>query len=253
MLVDQLTLYRQRDLSADGLPCLFDPQESLLPGAPYWESMEKKAGQLAVQEPLFLALISWANESLLYLAQCTGLQGHELLEWQELTTHSMNEQLWDTEYGIYLPADLTTGDTVLSSSLAGVVPLVAAVADQDQAEAMRGILQANFLEDTHYFFPTSSVFNQSMAPNLIDAGALDPFLNWLLFFGFLRYDFDDLAIHLRNNMLELLGEYGFYRYYESERNALGNRGIGEGNCSTTAALFAHLAQVPLQHPFYHTG
>lgn len=253
MVGDQLSLYRERDVGDDGLPCLWYPTESLLPQAPYWESMEQADGRWAVQEPLFLALLTWANESLLYLLQLTKGQSVELAEWQELTVYSMNELLWDTEYGIYLPRDLTCGDTVLSGSLGGVVPLVAEIASQDQAEAMRSILQANFLEDTHYFFPTTSVFNQDMQPAGVDAGALDPVLNWLLFFGLLRYDFDDLAIHLRNNMLDLVGEYGFYRYYESERRSLGNRGIGTGRCIATASLFAHLMQAPLQHPFYRLG
>jgi len=212
--------------------------------------MEQKDGRWAVQEPIFLALLSWANESLLYLMGRTKIKTPELTEWQELTVYSMNELLWDTEYGIYLPRDYTCGDTVLSGSLGGVVPLIAEIATQDQAEAMRSILQANFLEDSHYYFPTNSIFNQNMEATAIDAGGLDPVLNWLLFFGLLRYDFDDLAIYLRNDMLNLIGEYGFYRYYESERKALGNRGIGAGNNPTTAGLFSHLIQVPLQYPLY---
>lgn len=250
MVADQLLVYKQRDELGDGLPCLFSPHESLLPRAPYWESMEQKDERWAVQEPLFLSLLTWANESLLSLMQITKIKSEELTEWQELTIYSMNEVLWDTEYGIYLPRDLTCGDTVLSGSLAGVVPLIAEIANHDQAEAMRSILQANFLEDSHYYFPSNSIFNPGMQAETIDVGGLDPVLNWLLFFGLLRYEFDDLAIHLRNNMLDLMGEYGFYRYYGSERKSLGNRGIGPGKSLTTAALFAHLMQAPLQHPFY---
>lgn len=247
---DQLRWYHQRDLNQDGLPGLFSPQESLTPGAAYWDCMHPSNGQFHVQEPLHLALLAWSNECLFDLAKRVGQDIGPLLELHELTVYSMNECLWDEEYGLYLPRDLTCYDTVLTGSIGGILPLIADIGDQEQAEAMRGILEANFFDPDHYCFPTGSIFNEETGIDQPDNGAVDPVINWLLFFGLLRYDFDDLAIHLRNDALDLIGEFGFYRYYEHKKHYLGNRGLGVGQQVITAAIFVDLMERPLQHPAY---
>lgn len=248
----QLSWYDERDLDQEGLPCLFSAKESIMPNAPYWSLMQRIDHCCEVQEPAHLAVLVWSNECLLHLSGRLGLDAKELVEQNELTVFSMNDLLWDTEYGIFLPRDRTTGHLHLTGSIGGVIPLIAEIGDQEQAEAMRIILEANFIEDDHYWFPTVSLFNEDCQVDTPDSGAVDPLINWLLYYGLMRYDFDDLSIRLRENLLHLIGEYGFYPYYEHKISLLGNRGLGKGQNCNSAAVFIDIMKSQMQHPCYST-
>jgi len=249
LIEQQLAWYQERDTEEDGMPCLYQPSESLLPDAPYWEDMEVKGGRFSVQEPLHLSLLVWSNECLFRLAAMARCRTADLLERHELTVFSMNDLLWDTEYGIFLPRDTYCGDTILTGSIGGVMPLIADIGDQGQAEDMRAILEANFIEEGHYWVPRVSLAGEVL-PSKEIIHAVDPVINWLLYYGLMRYDFDDLSIRLRTDMGNLIGEYGFYDKYEHTQSILGNRGIGKGQQSSTAAILVDIMESPLQHPCF---
>jgi len=249
LIEQQLTWYHNRDTEEDGMPCLHHSSESLLPDAPYWEDMEMKDGRYSVQEPLHLSILVWSNECLFRLAGLTRCSTDDLLERHELTVFSMNDLLWDTEYGIFLPRDTYCGDTVLTGSIGGVLPLIADIGDQGQAEDMRAILEANFIEEGHYWLPRVSLAGESI-PDTSDIDAVDPIINWLLYYGLMRYDFDDLSIRLREDIGTLIGEFGFYARYEHIQSILGNRGVGKGQRTSTAAILVDIMESPLQHPCF---
>lgn len=249
LVQQQLAWYRDRDIGEDGMPCLHYASESLLPDAPYWEDMEVQEGRYSVQEPLHLSLLVWSNECLFRLAGLTRCSTDDLLERHELTVFSMNDLLWDTEYGIFLPRDTYCGDTVLTGSIGGVLPLIADVGDQGQAEDMRAILEANFIEEGHYWVPRVSLATED-DPGTFHKDAVDPVINWLLYYGLMRYDFDDLSIRLRTDMGNLIGEYGFYAHFEHTQSILGNRGIGNGQQPRTAAILVDIMERSLQHPCF---
>ncbi len=249
LIQQQLAWYRDRDTEEDGMPVLHHSSESLLTDAPYWEEMDLRDGRHSVQEPLHLSLLVWSNECLFRLAAMTRCSTDDLLERHELTVFSMNDLLWDTEYGIFLPRDTYCGDTILTGSIGGVLPLIADIGDQGQAEDMRAILEANFIEEGHYWVPRVSLAGEIPADKE-GVDAVDPIINWLLYYGLMRYDFDDLSIRLRTDMGNLIGEYGFYARYEHTQSILGNRGIGKGQQSSTAAILVDMMESPMQHPCF---
>ena len=61
-------------------------------------------------------------------------------------------------------------------------------------------------------------------------------LNWLLFNGFRRYQFTDLAHQIQDDTIQLISDYGFYEYFDARKGIEGTIGLGGNNFSWTAAL-----------------
>ena len=63
-------------------------------------------------------------------------------------------------------------------------------------------------------------------------------MNWMLYQGFSRYGFLELAKRIKNDSIELIEKFGFYEYFDSRQtnpNPMGS-GYGGNNFSWSAAL-----------------
>ncbi len=69
-------------------------------------------------------------------------------------------------------------------------------------------------------------------------------LNWLIYHGFRRYGFVDLAEQIRTDTLELIRQCGFYEYFDPRRDLDASvfRGYGGNNFSWSAALYLDLTK-----------
>ena len=70
-------------------------------------------------------------------------------------------------------------------------------------------------------------------------GAVWPALNWMLYKGLKRYDFNETAERLRRHTLQLVSEYGFHTAYDSRKQKQGHPGIGAPSSAAAAALALH--------------
>ncbi len=194
-------LFLQRDAQEVALPAIFHPAESLI------EPLDEQA--LPMQEPLFLAALAWSNEGLIKIGHLLKVDILEVIQWHELSIFSMNNKLWNKEQGAYEAFSTRIGASKRLCSLAGVMPMIGEVPTQDQAEQILQKLEATFLtnqEESFILFPSCA--GESQASILV---------NWLLYRGLKRYDFDTLAGLLRRNMLQLFKVHGFYGHFDAQR------------------------------------
>lgn len=265
--------YNNRDSKDEGLLCLVHPNESPLPKALTWDDLldnrparkvesatEKRyryggatSGRtseevlsdisgFAVQDPFHNALLCLSNECLIRIGEVLRKDVLELVEWNELSVFSMNDKLWDEEYGIYRAYDMVEGKTILSGSVSGIMPMIAAIPTQEQAEAMRATLTANFIREGYRMIATNSLYADRTEVDKPYRGAIHLWYNWLLFQGLRRYDFEDLALILLKDTLDLVEEYGFHNIFNPRKSAVAHLGIGPGAQAVAAGLYLNLIE-----------
>lgn len=240
MIAAQEQWYQLRDEEEDGLIALHFSTESPLANASIWLSSDE-AHQPKIQDAAWHGLFCWASECLIDLAKALKTNVTSIIDGLDLTIYSLNEKLWDEEYGIYRSYNLVMQESILSGSIGGLLPLVGGIPNQEQAEMIRQALEANFIQADHWWLPTYSLNSPQIQSDQLGQGSVDPIVNWLMYYGLLRYDFTDLAELLRRNTLQLIKEYGFYPAYDSRKQDIGNIGLGSGNFGPTAAVYLDLA------------
>lgn len=258
--------YEKREMEEDGLVVILHPLESLLPASCAWDetlmawkkrteisdsdisaSLFKKQTELlhasgkpekewAVKDPVVNTLLCWSNEALISMGKMIRKNVSEIIQWNELALYSMNEQLWDEEYGIYRAYDINTKELPLSGSIGGLLPLLAGIPVQEQAEAMLGALRLNFEKPDYYKLASNSLYADATQVELPSRGAISLFLNWLLFQGLSRFDLIDFAEQIKNDTRMLVSEYGYYLHYLPQKDLVKNCGIGKGNNPFAAAI-----------------
>lgn len=160
----------------------YDPSEEGLPHAP----------DKPLQDPFFLALLVWSNESLIQMGHLLQEDVLEIIQWNELTIYSMNEKLWNAERKAYQAYDLDNENFVQLDFSRGFAPMIGEIPTQDRAELMYNSIQRIYLK--------------SERMNVFDL--------WLLRRGLLRYDFVETAAQIRQRLLQFIKEYGFYENFD---------------------------------------
>ena len=214
----------------------------------YDDSKIAASSPFLIQDPLFNALLIRSNEGLIRLGKLLGKQEEvaQLQQWQALALSSFHKKLYSPEKKAYVYYDLRAGRQLKEVSSSSFVPLFAGIPD---AQTAREIVKHHF-ENGNFSGPSGEFFLcASYDPT---AAAFDPKrywrgpvwinLNWLLFHGFRRYGFRDLADQIRRDTLELLETCGFYEYFDPRRKLDPDvfRGYGGNNFSWSAALYLDL-------------
>jgi len=261
--------YEHRDIEEDGLVTIFHPVESLLPESCSWDeslnawkkrtqsteddistalfnkqkdlfiSSQKPEKEWAMKDPVVNTLLCWSNEALIAMGKFIRKNVSEIIQWNELALYSMNEQLWDEEYGIYRGYDLITKELPLSGSIGGLLPLLAGIPVQEQAEAMLGALRLNFEKPDVYKLASNSLYADVTQIEKPCRGAMSLLMNWLLFQGLSRFDLIDFAEQIKKDTIALVSEYGYYLHYLPQKDLVQNCGIGKGNNPFAVAILLH--------------
>ncbi len=145
-----------------------------------------------LQDPFFLSLLVWSNENLIQIGHVLQEDVLDIIQWNELTIYSMNEKLWDTEQRTYLAYDRKTEDFVLPDFTQIFAPMLGEIPTQEQAEEMFIDIQRAYLR----------------------AERMNVWELWLLRKGLLRYDFKELAVHIRQRILQAVKAHGFYENFD---------------------------------------
>jgi glycogen debranching enzyme len=91
-------------------------------------------------------------------------------------------------------------------------------------------------EDVIGLAPSVGVDEKSFQPSGYWRGPIWININWFLWRAFQVYNLNDRAELMKQDILELVAQQGFYEYY----NPLNGKGIGAKNFSWTAALVIDL-------------
>ncbi|MEM9819775.1 MAG: trehalase family glycosidase [Bacteroidota bacterium] len=228
--------HRPTDLDYDRYVYLVDLyRQNEYADAAIWEK-----SPFLVQDPLFNAILIYSNECMVEVAQLLGEEVEELILWNELSIYSMNEKLWNEETGFYDAWNVRNDVRIPSQSASGLIPMLAKVPDQDQAERMlQNILGAGFIgpdENPLLLCPSYSRLSDQFNPQKYWRGPIWVNINWLLYHGLLHYDFTETAEQVKMDTLGLLEKQGFYEYFDPHKLLEADAGYGTNQFSWSAAL-----------------
>ena len=196
-----------------------------------------------VQDPLFNAMLIASNNSLLRLGEALGRepQVSQLRAWNDKAIGNFNKKLYNKSLGGYTYYDLRGERELPYLSSSSFTPLFAEIPSKEQAAELVKHLKGGRFSGRDQerllcasFDPTSPFFNSQKywrGPIWIN-------LNWLIYQGLLNYGYTESAAQIKADSLELMGKYGFYEYFECDRelNKDLDSGYGGNNFSWSAAL-----------------
>ncbi len=258
-------IYQYRDPLEEGLPFIWHPAESgflaheLLDGSvdvAEWNRLleegmrfDVKSGEMfrhhtfLVQDPMFLSLLTWANECLIKLGGLIRRDISELLNWHELTTYSINQKLWQAPSNQYTAYNIFGESRIELDSIRAFLPLVGEIPTQEQAELLLRRMEsrdfAGAMQD-NYLFPSRATGQQVPNGLLEGKSAVQLDFNWMIIKGLLRYDFDEMAAKMERDSLDLVWHSGFWDGYDPVRYEAGPRGLGFQYSPKTASLLIDL-------------
>lgn len=236
-------LYETRDLAEEGLLGIVNASELGIPQSLFWSNQEREGKDLWIQEPLFNAFLAYSNEALIKIGAFLGEDLQELIEWNEWTTYSFNDKLWNEKTATFHPYDFRQSNLSTENSLLGYLSLISGIPTQDQAECMLKKLESStFNREGFFLCPSHEIPKAHFDFNKTGNAAILPCLNWLLYYGLIRYDMYEMAEKIRRDTLFLIGEYGFCHAFDSRKDALANLGIGKPNNPSTAAVLIDFCQ-----------
>lgn len=204
-------LYQERDPEEDGLLVITHPTENLLffltdKVSDFNPIASSDGGQW--QDPLFNALLIWSNECLMEIGAMLEADVTEILLWNELTTYTLNEKLWQEEAAIYQPFDIEHQEQMDFVGIGSFLPLIGEIPDQDMAEMMLERLEN---EDLQYLLkPLPASGEERLPPNC----KISITANWLLYHGLWRFGMTSAAHKVRQFSMDLMERYGFRKVYD---------------------------------------
>lgn len=193
-----------------------------------------------IQDPLFNAILAKSNEALIEIGGLLGEDVSEIIHWNELTLYSMNEKLWDEEWGIYNAFDLRNNEIIPGETSNGLIPLFGGIPTQEQAEQMLKLFNheafSGSSKNQTWLCPTYSLLADDVDYEKYWRGPVWVNMNWMLYYGLLHYDFEKEAEKIREHTLELLSRYGFFEYFDPRKSIEQKAGYGTNQFSWSAAL-----------------
>jgi hypothetical protein len=241
---DQVPQYRRSDVhfvAAEDRPLdaaydRFAYLVKLFADRDYDEARIRNDCPFLVQDVLFNALMCRADRDLAQIARVVGEDPSSSEERAAKTTRAMNEKLWNEQHGIYLNFDLASNRLLEVYVAPNFVPLYAGIPDEEQAHRIVDTLENTgfgLSDESLTPVPSYDRYGFAFFPTRYWRGPVWANINWFLMRGLERYGYKEQAERLRNTIVSLCQEQGFYEYYDP----ITGFGHGSDLFSWTAALF----------------
>ena len=188
-----------------------------------------------VQDVLFNALLCQGEQDLAEIARILGEDPSPHAKRARRTADAMNDKLWDARHGTYLGFDLVTSQPIRVYAAAGFLPLYAGIPDKKRAGRMVGGLQKGGYSLTGQGIvpvPSYDCYGYGFSRSQYWRGPVWINVDWLLMRGLERYGFEEQAFRLRETLVGLISNAGFYEYFDP----ISGEGHGSDLFSWTAAL-----------------
>ena len=188
-----------------------------------------------VQDVFFNTLLCRSNRDLGEIASILGKDPSPFEERAEKAKQAINGKLWDEEHSIYLDYDLVADTPIRVYFTPNFLPLFGGIPGAEQAKSMVEALEdAGFgLSDENITpVPSYDMHGFGFSPVQYWRGPVWININWFLMHGLADYGYVAQAEHLRQTIVDLCYEQGFYEYYDPLTGA----GQGSDLFSWTAAL-----------------
>lgn len=196
-----------------------------------------------VQDVLINTVLIKSNESLINLGKEFGYDTHEIKDWNDLSTQSFNDKLWNEALGTYTSYDLRNDKQIALKEVAGLAPLFANIPDKKRANILLSHLTSiTSKKEDYLLYPSFDIDHELFDPKKYWRGPVWPQMNWLLYKGLQNYGFSNWAERVKSDILELVFRLGFYEYFDPRRKVIEQleRGYGGSKFSWTAAVVIDL-------------
>ncbi len=201
----------------------------------YDEASIREDCPFLVQDVLFNSLLCKSGEDLAEIARILGEDPSPFEEQTQRTADAINDKFWDEEHGIYLDYDLVADRPIHVYCTPNFLPLFAGIPDEGRARRMVEALESDGfgLSDGNLMpVPTYDVHGFGFSPVQYWRGPVWINIDWFLMHGLRDYGFKEPADRLRETIVDLCREQGFYEYFDP----FDGRGHGSDFFSWTAAL-----------------
>ncbi|MGC6479212.1 MAG: MGH1-like glycoside hydrolase domain-containing protein [Flavobacteriaceae bacterium] len=194
-----------------------------------------------VQDPLFNAILSQSNQSLIRLYGLIGEAEDKiqyLKEKNAKTIHGLNTKLFNQNLGVYTHYDMRKEQQIAKITSSSFAPLYCGAPTPTMATRMLEVLEENFGGQDKYLCASFDPNDINFNPKKYWRGPVWINLNWILFQGFKRYNNHKLAERIKQDSLELIDKADFYEYFDpiKANHQQGKCGYGGTNFSWSAAL-----------------
>ncbi|RME92208.1 MAG: glycoside hydrolase, partial [Bacteroidetes bacterium] len=189
-----------------------------------------------VQDTLMNAVLIRSNESLIRIGKRFGFDTAEVEEWQQQAKPRFAEKLWNEQLHTFTAYDLREQAPIPHKEIGAFTALYAGVATNVQAKVLSDYLWSLHERD-YYLCPSFDVDSPLFDSKRYWRGPIWPQMNWMIYQGLKRYGFTQTASVVKEDLLKLVAQCGFYEYFESRRAIADTmtRGYGGNHFSWTAA------------------
>jgi glutaredoxin len=195
-----------------------------------------------IQDVLFNAVLCRAERDLGRIAESIGMDPAPHVERSEAMAAAINAKLWDDSEGLYYSFDMVSGKLIKRDTIFSYLPLYAGICDQDRARRLMDNLRSHCFcvaDRNCVGIPTYDMCRADYEGEFYWRGPVWYNMCWYMVDGLRQYGMNETADWIRDSMLQLVVEHGFYEYYEPETG----KGLGADSFSWTAALFIDLARM----------
>lgn len=201
----------------------------------YDEARIRKDCPFLVQDVLFNSLLCQAEGDLAEIARLLDEDPSPFERRAGKTADAVNSKLWDEDRGTYLSFDVVSGRPIRVFVSPNFVPLFAGIPDERRARRIvEHLTGPGFGLGSEGTVPVPSYDRLAFgfSPVMYWRGPVWVNIDWLLMRGLERYGYGKYANTLRDTIVQLCRESGFYEYFHPET------GMGHGSdlFSWTAAL-----------------
>ena len=197
-----------------------------------------------VQDNMMNAILIKSNQSLIEIAKDLNLDAGQIREWQELSLSNYESKFWNEELQTYVCYDLRNNKQMAYKEIGGLVPLFAGIPDQDKASQMNQYL-LDLSNRGYYLCPSFDVDSPLFDSKRYWRGPIWPQMNWMIHKGLKAYGFNDTAQIVKDDLISLIDQLGFYEYFEARKTEVAtlSKGYGGSDFSWTASSYIHLHSV----------
>jgi len=192
-----------------------------------------------VKDVVFSTITYLANKALLEMAEILEEDTKEIETWIKRT--EKNYLKYFGEDGLVYDFDLVSKKRIKKRTAASLISLYSGLLDNKGAQEVIQWMKHSYIctekcEHKHSVISSTSFKAKEFNPLNYWRGPVWINVNWMIYQGLRNHGFEKEAAHLKDAIIELVSEHGFYEYY----NPLNSKGLGSNDFSWTASLVTDL-------------
>lgn len=194
-----------------------------------------------IQDVLFNTVLCRAEKDLAEIAGAVGENPRPHRERAERMARAINDKLWDEQDGLYYSYDIRSGELIKRDTIFSYLPIYAGICNESRFTILFDNLRSHCFcvaDRNCVGIPTYDMCQVDYEGEFYWRGPVWFNMCWYMIEGLRQYGEHETADWIRDSLLQLVIDHGFYEYYEPDTG----RGLGADGFSWTAALFLDLSE-----------